>query len=394
MNKISYPLAIDSWGEEEKQAAKRVIDSGMYTMGEHVVEFERQFAQYFGVQYAVMVNSGSSANLLAIAALSYKKDNPLQPGDEVIVPMLSWPTTFYPIHQYGLKLVFVDIDVDTLNIDPEHLNKALSEKTKAIVVPHILGNPADIETIQKFCELHELYLIEDNCESMGATVNGKYTGTFGICGTFSTFFSHHMSTMEGGVITTNDEEIYHLLLSLRSHGWTRHLPSDNRLCKKSNDPFYESFRFILPGYNLRPMEISAAIGIEQLKKLDTFIQNRIDNARHFKNLLSKNTPYQMQEEKHGASSWFGFSLLIKDQAMKRDEVVHRLAQQNVVCRPIISGNFLRSEVVKHLNYRVASDQVQANYIHNHGFFIGNHHFSLQRELDDVVTLLDSNTIHS
>jgi len=384
---LQYPLAFETWDEREKQAAKRVIDSGMYTMGKHVAEFEKQFATYFGAQYAVMVNSGSSANLLAIAALCYKSDNPLQPGDEVIVPMLSWPTTYYPLHQYGLKLVFVDIDLDTLNLDATLLDQALSEKTKAVFVPHILGNPADIESIQNFCNEHGLYLIEDNCESMGATVQGKYTGTFGICGTFSTFFSHHISTMEGGIITTNDEEIYHLLLSLRSHGWTRHLPEENTLCKKNNDPFYESFRFILPGYNVRPLEISAAIGIEQLKKLESFVETRKENAQYFKERLSDTPLYRTQEEKYGVSSWFGFSLLTDNNAIERADVVRCLAERNVACRPIVSGNFLRNEVVKYLNYRVAGSQEKSDYAHDFGFFIGNHHVALKREIDELIYFL-------
>ena len=384
---IQYPLACDSWDDAEITAAKAVIDSGHYTMGENVATFEQQFAAYFGAQYAVMVNSGSSANLLAIAALCYKKENPLQPGDEVIVPMLSWSTTYYPVHQYGLKLVFVDIDADTLNIDTNQLDAALSDKTKAIFVPHILGNPADIPTLQRFCHDHALYLIEDNCESMGATVAGQYTGTFGICGTFSTFFSHHLSTMEGGMVTTDDEEIYHLLLSLRSHGWTRHLPEKNQLCKKHADPFYESFRFIYPGYNLRPTEISAAIGIEQLKKLDGFIQKRKENAYYLQKTLSNHTDYTLQKEKYGQSSWFGFSLLINNVSIKRPSIIHQLEQHGITCRPVVSGNFLRNEVINRLHYRIIGTQTQADRIHDQGFFIGNHPFALQSEIDELAKLL-------
>ena len=187
---IHYPLASSSWDEAELNAIQKVIATGNYTMGQHVAQFEKDFALKFDSRYAVMVNSGSSANLLAIAALFYKKEKPLHRGDEVIVPSLSWSTTFFPVSQYGLKLVFVDIDLSTLNIDVTQLEAALSEKTRAVFVPNILGNPADLVKIKQFCDAHDLYLIEDNCESMGATINNKQAGTFGICGTFSSYCNH------------------------------------------------------------------------------------------------------------------------------------------------------------------------------------------------------------
>ena len=390
--KIDFPLAHFSWGKEEIEAAKSVIDSGMTTMGNKVREFESQFAAYFGAEYAVMVNSGSSANLLALAALRYMADNPLQPGDEVIVPTLSWPTTFYPVNQLGMKLVFVDIEQDTLNINANLLEDALSEKTKAVFVPHILGNPADIKKIKAFCDIHHLYLIEDNCESMGATVDNKYLGTFGICGTFSTFFSHHMSTMEGGMVTTDNEEVYQLLLSLRSHGWTRHLPENNLLCEKNNDPFYESFRFILPGYNLRPLEISGAIGIEQLKRLDQFIKIRQENAILFKSLINHIDGLSTQIEKYGVSSWFGFSLIVDPKLKSRTSIIADLSAAGVAVRPIVAGNFLRNDVLKHMNYRLVGSDQQVEHVHNNGFFIGNSQASLPDELQAVAQLLHEVTV--
>ena len=183
-----YELASSSWGAEEKNAMQRVIDSGMFTMSKNVAEFEKRFAEQFGAKHAVMVSSGSAANLVSLAALFYKKEKPLQRGDEVIVPAISWSTTYYPLQQYGMKLKFIDVEKDTLNIDTNMLEKALTKKTRMVVAVSILGNPCALDSIREFCDAHDLYMFEDNCESMGATLHGKYTGTYGDLGTHSCFF--------------------------------------------------------------------------------------------------------------------------------------------------------------------------------------------------------------
>lgn len=225
---VQFPLATASWEKEELDALQRVISSGIFTMGENVKLFERSFSQYVGSKYCVMVNSGSSANLLMVAALFYSKDPTLklERGDEIIVPAVSWSTTYYPLYQYGLKIKFVDIDLQTLNYDLDQLELAVTEKTRAIMAVNLLGNPNDFGRIKKIVGDRNIVLIEDNCESMGATYNGKQTGTFGVMGSFSSFFSHHISTMEGGLIVTDNEELYQILLALRAHGWTRDLPKE------------------------------------------------------------------------------------------------------------------------------------------------------------------------
>lgn len=385
----AYPLALSSWDNKEIEAIHAVIRRDMYSMGDCVRQFEYDFAAKFGSKYAVMVNSGSSANLLAINALLYKKNNPLKAGDEIIVPSLSWSTTYFPIHQCGMKLVFVDICKETLNLDVVQLEEAISDKTKAIFVPNILGNPADLITLSAFCAKHNLYLIEDNCESMGAILNGQYTGTFGICGTFSTFFSHHISTMEGGVIVTDDEELYQILICMRAHGWTRHLPKENLLCKKNDDDFYESYRFILPGYNVRPIEMMGAIGIEQLKKLDNFIAARRINAKYFQDFFSNDARFIVQAE-NGNSSWFGFSMLVNNEKLKRQDILNKLRAAKVDVRPIVSGNFLRNDVIRHLNHRVVGDHPNAQFIHDHGFFIGNHHVDMRENIKYLQKILSYN----
>jgi CDP-6-deoxy-D-xylo-4-hexulose-3-dehydrase len=279
---FKFPLATASWGQEEQNAMQRVIASGMFTMGANVQTFERDFAAYIGSRFCVMVNSGSSANLLMVAALFYTQ-NPklkLKRGDEIIVPAVSWSTTYYPLYQYGLKIKFVDIDLETLNYDLDQLAEAVTDKTRAIMAVNLLGNPNDFDRISQIIGGRDIVLMEDNCESLGAKYNGKMAGTFGVMGSFSTFFSHHISTMEGGMIVTDDEELYQILLSLRAHGWTRDLPKHNLVCsEKSDDPFEESFRFVLPGFNVRPLEMEGAIGIEQVKRLPKLIEERRKNGK-------------------------------------------------------------------------------------------------------------------
>src|SRR5438105_9777588 len=218
---MRYELAAPTWGPEEFAAIDRVVAHGRFTMGDEVAAFEREFADYFGSKYGVMVNSGSSANLVAVAALFYRSKRPLQRGDEVIVPAISWATTFHPLQQYGLKLKFIDVRLDTLNMDVSKLDGARTARTRMVVAVNVLGNPAELALIREYCDRHGLILFEDNCESLGASLAGKPCGTWGDIGTFSTFYSHHISTMEGGVVASDDIEIDHLARAIRNHGWAR-----------------------------------------------------------------------------------------------------------------------------------------------------------------------------
>jgi CDP-6-deoxy-D-xylo-4-hexulose-3-dehydrase len=364
-----------------------VIASGTYTMGEQVAAFESAFAPYIGSRYCLMVNSGSSANLLMIAALRYVKNRPLQPGDEVLVPAVSWATTYFPLYQYQLKLVFVDIDARTLNYDLVALASAVTDRTRAILAVNLLGNPNDFTQIHSIIAGRNIMLLEDNCESLGAIYDSRNAGTFGRAGAFSFFFSHHISTMEGGMVVTDDEELYHVMLSLRAHGWTRQIPSSNLICEKSEDSFYESFRFVLPGYNLRPLELSGAIGIQQLRKLPTLISERRKNALTFRKHFESNPAFLLQQE-IGKSSWFGFSMVLTDKAqVDRETVVKYLASRSIECRPIVAGNFTLSEAVKYMHYEIHGTLKNANLIHNNGFFIGNHHYDLTKELEYLVEVM-------
>ena len=385
---MKYELASSTWDDEELMAINKVVKSGNFTMGNRVKQFESEFASYFNSKYCVMVNSGSSANLISIAALFYKSKNALKRGDEIIVPSVSWSTTYHPLQQFGLKLKFVDINLDTLNYDLIKLEGAISNKTKAIVVVNLLGNPNDFNKINKIIKDKNILLFEDNCESMGAKFEGIYAGTYGILGTFSGFFSHHISTMEGGMVVTDSEELYHIMLSLRAHGWTRDLPAKNTLVNKDTNVFNESFRFILPGYNLRPLEFSGAIGTVQLKKLPSFIKARRKNAKYFEQKFSNNKYFQIQKE-IGESSWFGFSIIIKNKEIERDDVLLKLNKNEIDVRPIVSGNFLKNEVIKFYNYEIHSDLNNSEYLDKHGFFIGNHNYDISKKIDFLYKTLNS-----
>ncbi|MBA6389402.1 DegT/DnrJ/EryC1/StrS family aminotransferase [Colwellia sp. BRX10-3] len=384
----NYALASSTWDENEYSAIQRVIDSDMFTMGKEVAEYEKDFAEFFGSKYALMVSSGSTANLLMIASLFFTKNESLKlkRGDEVIVPAVSWSTTYFPLQQYGLKVKFVDIDRQTLNMDLDKLEAAITDQTRAILSVNLLGNPNDFNRINEIIAGRNIFVLEDNCESMGATIDGKQAGTFGVMGTYSSFFSHHIATMEGGCVVTDDEELYHILLCIRAHGWTRNLPKFNKVSgEKSDDAFEESFKFMLPGYNVRPLEMSGALGIEQLKKLPGFIETRRENAKLFQSLF-KNHPFIDIQQETGKSSWFGFSLILKENApYNRAQLVKLLTSRGIECRPIVTGNFLKNkEVLEYFDFEIAGSLEAAEYLDDHGLFVGNH----QNDIEKEIKLLD------
>lgn len=384
-----YELAVSTWGEEEHAAARRVLESGMFTMGAEVRAFEAEFAAYFGSRHAIMVNSGSSANLVATAALCFKRERPLARGDEVIVPAISWATTYHPLQQYGLRLRFVDVELDSLNIDVAQLERALTPRTRAIVAVSILGNPAALDVMRAFADRHGLYLIEDNCESMDAELGGRKTGTFGHLNTFSFFFSHHISTMEGGMVLTDDDELADLCRALRAHGWTRDLSSDSPIYSRRSNDHYEAYRFILPGYNLRPIEMEAAVGREQLRKLPAFTAARRRNLALFQRLFAGDERFIIQRE-NGTSSAFSFTIILAPaRDPDRARVFAALTEADIGFRIITGGNFLRHDVVRFYDHDIVGGGVpNADIAHDYGFFVGNHPFDLTEQLHRLREVLD------
>ena len=386
-SKDFYNLTSNSWGIEEQKKIVELISKNQLTMGSNVKRFEKLFCNFIGSKYSVMVNSGSSANLLIIAALVLNKDFDLKRGDEIIVPAVGWSTSYYPLQQYGLKLRFVDINFETLNFNEENINDAITSKTKGILAINILGNPNNLIQLKKICKKKNLLLIEDNCESLGAKLNKKYSGTYGIAGSFSFYYSHHINTIEGGMISTNNKSLYEYLLSLRSHGWTRDLDFKNSIKNKSGLKFNDCFRFVLPGYNVRPNEINGISGCLQLKKIKTFLFQRRKNAEIFQNLFNKEDFCQIQKE-IGKSSWFGFSIILKKNLEnKRSFVINELEKNGIETRPIVSGNFLENPVIKFFDYSIFRNLKNTQKLDRNGFFIGNDHRDLSKQLKKVKEII-------
>ena len=383
---IKYKLTNSCWGKEEIKSLQNVINSGNFTLGKKVRQFETEFANYHKKKYAIMVNSGSSANLAAVAALFFKKNNPLKKGDEVIVPALSWSTSYFPLQQYGLKCKFIDINKDSLNIDVDQMKKAITKKTKLIMAVNILGNPCEIQEIKKICKQKNIYLFEDNCESLDAEVNGKKAGTFGEIGTFSFFYSHHINAMEGGMIITDSKEIANLCLSIRAHGWTRH--SFNTSVQKKNN-LIEIYDFIYPGYNLKPLELSAACGLEQLRKLPKMTETRRQNLKFFEELFGNDKRFIIQKQ-HGKSSSFSFPIILKKESrFTRNKILKALKKSGIEYRMITGGCFTRHKVIKFFkNTEIYGSLENANYAHDWGFCVGNQPNDISTELKYLKKVLD------
>lgn len=385
---INYGLSSDTWDDREVAALNRVIKSGRYTMGTEVKEYERQFANFFGTKHAVMTNSGSSANLIMLSALKLHPKFDLSVKGKrpnIIVPAVSWSTTYFPVHQNDFDLKFVDVNSLTYNLDLQTVEKNIDENTIAVFAVNLLGNPCPLEDLKKLCDEKDLILLEDNCESLGAKLNGRQCATFGKMGTFSFFFSHHLQTMEGGMVVTDDDELYEYLLPLRAHGWIRDLPEQNSLLNKTGDNFEDSFKFVLPGYTVRPLEMSGAVGQVQLQKWPNMLETRRKNAKIAQQYLS--SPHIHLQSEIGYSSWFGFGLTcIGALEGRRRKVIDELQSLGVECRPIVAGNFLRNPVIEHLNH-IKTECPNADYIHDNGFFIGNDSVDLEDKIKAVSRVI-------
>ena len=378
-----YPLAYSTWGKEEVDAIQKVIDTDMYTMGSHVKQFEQEFAELFNSPNAVMVNSGSSANLLMLSLLKWK----YKLSGDIIVPVVGWATTNFPISQNGFKLNFVDVDPNTWNIDVTKIEAAITPNTCAIMPVNLLGNSCDYSQLTALCEKNDLLLIEDNCESMGAKYGDKFTGTIGLAGSFSFFFSHHIQTMEGGMVLCKNQDDADYMRSMRAHGWIRELPDDSPLYKKTGNAFNDNFIFATPGYNIRPLEMSGAIGTEQLKKWPAIMNARQENANHFISLFKDKSWCRIQKT-IGFSSWFTFGIVLEGELKgRRDKVVQALDEAKIQTRPIASRNFLKQPVMRDLDYIDNKDYTAADDIHDNGFFVGNGSVPIKDEINKLYEVI-------
>ena len=378
-----YPLAYSTWDHKEKEAIQRVMDSDMFTMGKHVREFEQQYAQQFGSRHAVMVNSGSSANLLMLSLLKWKYNL----KGNVIVPVVGWSTTYFPIAQNEFTINFVDVDPNTWNIDVAKIEQAVTKDTCAIMTVNLLGNSCDYKPIYEICRKHNLALIEDNCEALGSRYQSRYTGSIGLAGSSSFFFSHHIQTMEGGMVVTDNDDDADYMRSMRAHGWVRDLPDDSPLYKKTGNPFNDNFIFATPGYNIRPTEMSGAIGTEQLKKWPAIMAQRMSNTRHFLSLFG-DKPWVRTQKEIGESSWFTFGMVLDGELKgRRAEVIKALDEAKIQNRPLASRNFLKQPVMSSLDYIDHNNYTAADDIHDNGFFVGNGSQDIGPQIDQLYEVI-------
>ncbi|MCL2454405.1 MAG: aminotransferase class I/II-fold pyridoxal phosphate-dependent enzyme [Micrococcales bacterium] len=379
------PLSVPLYGADEVNGALDSLLTQNITMGAKVRQFEKAFAEHVGSRHAVMVNSGSSANLLALAVLSDPSvPGGLRPGDEVIVPAVTWSTTLAPILQHGCVPVLVDIDPKTLNLRPEDLEAALSPKTRAIMPVHLLGNPVAMGPLMELAERHDLWVVEDTCESLGSTFEGRAVGTFGDMGTYSFFFSHHITTIEGGMLVTDDDRLADLARSIRAHGWTRDMAQRDKL-EAANPSIDPRFLFVHVGYNLRPMEISAAFGLVQLQRLEEFNEQRRANVAYLAAALDdlRDEIALVTEQPGGRSTWFGFTAITKDSSTRLALSEH-LESRGIATRPIVAGNLAVQPAFRDNPHRLVGDLANATAVGERGLFVGNHPNLTPAHLDHIV----------
>ena len=371
----------------DEREIETLVDSSLdfwLTTGRFAKEFEKKFAQYCGVKHANLVNSGSSANLVALSTLTSPKlgDRRLLPGDEVITVAAGFPTTVNPIFQNGLVPVFVDVEIPTYNIDVTQLEPALSQRTKAIMLAHTLGNPFNLDHVTLFCKRHNLWLIEDCCDALGSKYNGKPVGTFGDLATYSFYPAHHITMGEGGCVTTTDDELNEIVRSFRD--WGRDCAcdpgQDNRCGKRFKQqfgqlPFGYDHKYVYShiGYNLKVTDMQAAIGVAQLEKLESFVEARKTNFELLRNELEQLADSFILPEstQHSDPSWFGFPLGVRESApFKRAHIIEELESLKIATRLLFGGNLTRQPAYQRCNFRVVGDLEDTDFVMNNVFWMG------------------------
>ena len=400
----AVPVSGKVFDENEILQATEAVLDGWWTEGRFTTLFEHKIAKWLGVNYASLVNSGSSANLVAITALTSIKlgDKRLKHGDEVITVAAGFPSTVAPIIQNGLVPVFVDVDLGTYNINIEAMKKALSPKTKAVMIAHTLGNPFDLKEVKIFCDKNDLWLVEDDCDALGSKFGGKHTGTFGHIATCSFYPAHHITMGEGGAVFTNDAKLFKIIESVRDWGrdcWCE--PGNDNTCQKRfgwklgelPEGYDHKYIYSEIGYNLKLTDMQAAIGLAQFEKLDSFIAKRKENFKTLYEGLKKLEKYFVLPKwlPEAEPSWFGFLLTIKDSApFKRNELVQFLQNKKIATRYLFAGNLLRqpSFVDRKPLHRVVGELVNTDKIMNGTFWVGVYPGLTEEMLDYVIKCFD------
>jgi CDP-4-dehydro-6-deoxyglucose reductase, E1 len=383
-----YPLSVATYEVEEVLAAVDSLCSFRTSMWEKTSEFEQAFARMHSIEEAIMVNSGSSADLLVAFALVNPQLHSLTPGDEILVPSVTWPTQIWSAMMAGLKVRLVDAEPLTLNMNFDDLEAKIGPRSRAISLVHLMGNPCDMDRVQSICRKYDLVLIEDCCESLGARYDGKPIGTFGMAGTFSFFFSHHITTMEGGMIICRDQNLSDVFRLLRAHGWARSMKHVKADAWCDIDPRY---MFLNWGFNLRPTEIQAGFGLEQLKRLPLFHTSRLQNAAYFGEYLSGYNHLMRTMEVHPKAecSWFALPVLLaKDCPFSKTELLQYLEEQGIETRPLVAGNLARQPVCRMFPELQEDHLAGADAIHERGFYLGLYPFNSKQLLDRLAETFD------
>jgi CDP-6-deoxy-D-xylo-4-hexulose-3-dehydrase len=354
------------------------------TKGELTTEFEKRWSEWLGVKYSVFVNSGSSANLAALYSLILSKR---MRNNKIVVPAVSWVTTVTPAIQLGLEPIMCECDYNNLGLDINHLKEIIkTEDPSTIILVHVLGIPNNMKEITDLCEENDILLIEDTCESIGSKYDNKMVGTFGDMSTFSFYFGHHMSTIEGGMISTDDEELYHILLSIRSHGWDRDLPEKKQTelrQKYGVNDFRALYTFYYPGFNLRATDLQAFLGLGQLEKLDSIVYNRHKNYLKYKEKIN-NEFWSVSEPEGSYVSNFSFPIVTKN----IDKLISELVNNDIECRPLICGS-INEHPFWYERYG-KQELNNAKIIHEYGLYIPNNHQMTDDEINKVIKIVNEN----
>jgi len=371
--------------EDIKDLSNWLLTNPRLTKGEKTIEFENAWSKWQERKYSVFVNSGSSANLAMIYSLmlSGKLKN-----KKIIIPAISWVTTVAPIVQLGLKPIMCDADYETLGINIDHLKSLILDyKPAALIIVHVLGFPNKMKEILELCKENDIILIEDSCESVGSTYDGVKTGNFGLMSSFSTYYGHHFSTIEGGIINTDDEDLYNIILSIRSHGWDRDLPEYKRKelrIKEGVSEFRALYTFYYPGFNLRSTDLQAFIGIDQLKRLNNIVAQRHLNFKIYQTLI-KNEIWKIKEFENVFVSNLAYPYITSKK--KFDKVVKSLQKNGVEIRPLVCGSIGEQPFWKKLNYN--HNMPFAKIVHERGLYLPNNPQITKEEIEFICDIVNN-----
>ncbi|MEI6278420.1 MAG: DegT/DnrJ/EryC1/StrS aminotransferase family protein [Verrucomicrobiae bacterium] len=359
-----------------------IRETKRFTQFTKVRAFEDAYSEWMGCKHSVFVNSGSSANLLMIHAAAERGG--WSPGDEIIVPALTWPTTVTPVMQAGFQPVFVDANLDDFSFDYDQLAAKITGKTRAIFLVHVLGFPADVKRVKQIIGARDIVLLEDTCETQGGTIDGVKVGNFGLGSSFSFYWGHHMTTVEGGMVCTSDEDFYKLAVLKRSHGLARELPERyHKTIREANPDIDFQFLFLTDGFNFRNTEFNAVLGLSQLPKLDGFIKIRHRSHTRFLEIC-RQYPDDLVTLDHPGKSPFVLPFVLKD-AEKKKPFQTLIRKNGIESRPLVSGNLLRQPFLK--QYYVPGQFNNADFLHRNAFYIGNNQFVNDERLDVLASLM-------